>query len=444
MISGTKVQISGQSTKQFAIFFVPLPTRNPIISMQQPQQYTVQPSQPMRTAIIGGGAAGFFLAINLKEFCPKMGVTIFERSKRVLSKVEVSGGGRCNCTNSFAEVKDLSTVYPRGHRLMKRLMKGFSQRDAFEWFELHGVRLVTQEDQCVFPMSQDSHTIINCFLAEARKYGVDIRTESRICSLDELSGYDFIAVTTGGSPKAEGLQWLTDKGHEIEEPVPSLFTFQIQDANLQALMGTVVEGATAMITGTKLRAEGPLLITHWGMSGPAILKLSSYAARHLTECRYQAPMAVNWTGRRDIEVMEELNDILIRHPQKQIQTITPFGLPSRLWTYLLQKCLGQRSNSRWGTLNQKELHRLANQLSGGDMYQIAGRAAFKDEFVTCGGIALSAVNPSTLESRHVPHLYFAGEVLDIDGITGGFNFQAAWTTAYTVAQAIAKETAGSL
>jgi len=381
------------------------------------------------------------MAIQLKERCPKMAVTIYERSKKVLAKVEVSGGGRCNCTNSFAEVRDLSQVYPRGHRLMKRLMKGFSQRDAYEWFESHGVRLMTQDDQCVFPMSQDSHTIINCFLAEVRRLGIEIRTESKIESLDDLSDYDFIAVTTGGSPKAEGLRWLTEKGHETEQPVPSLFTFQIKDEALQALMGTVVEGATAMIPGTKLRAEGPLLITHWGMSGPAILKLSSYAARHLAECQYQAPLAVNWTGLRDIEVMEELEDLIVRCPQKQLQTIAPCGLPSRLWNYLLPKCLGQRSNSRWGSLNQKELHRLANLLSGGDTYQIAGRAAFKDEFVTCGGISLSAVNPSTLESRHVPHLYFAGEVLDIDGITGGFNFQAAWTTAYTVAQAIAKEAA---
>ena len=406
--------------------------------MEQPRQAHIQPSQSLRTAIIGGGAAGFFLAVNLKEMCPEMGVTIFERSKRVLAKVEVSGGGRCNCTNTFDEVKDLSSVYPRGHRLMKRLMKGFSQRDAYEWFERHGVKLTIQEDQCVFPLSQDSHTIINCFMNEARQHGIEIRTESRISSLNALSDFDYIAVTTGGSPKAEGLQWLVDLGHEIEPPVPSLFTFQIQDVALQALMGTVVEGATAMIPGTKLRAEGPLLITHWGMSGPAILKLSSYAARHLATCGYQAPLAINWTGHRDIEVMDTLNDMLVRHPQKQLQTITPFGLPSRLWTYLIQKCLGQRSNSRWNALNPKELHRLANLLSGGDTYQIAGRAPFKDEFVTCGGIALSAVNPSTLESRHVPHLYFAGEVLDIDGITGGFNFQAAWTTAYTVAQTITK------
>ena len=392
----------------------------------------------MKTAIIGGGAAGFFLGINLKEMCPEMEVTIFEKSKRVLAKVEISGGGRCNCTNSFAEVRDLSEVYPRGHRLMKRLMKVFSQEDAYEWFERHGVRLTTQDDQCVFPMSQDSHTIINCFLIEARRYGIEIRTETKIDSLDLLSGYDFIAVTTGGPPKAEGLRWLGDMGHELESPVPSLFTFQIADEALHALMGTVVEDVVTMIPGTKLRAQGPLLITHWGMSGPAILKLSSYGARLLADQQYRAPLAVNWTNRRDTEVMTMLDEIIICSPQKQLKTISPCGLPSRLWTYLAEKCLGERANGRWGSLNKKEMNRLVNLLSGGDSYQIAGRAAFKDEFVTCGGIALSAVNPSTLESRHVPHLFFAGEVLDIDGITGGFNFQAAWTTAYTVACAIHK------
>lgn len=392
----------------------------------------------MKTAIIGGGAAGFFLGINLKEMCPEMEVTIFEKSKRVLAKVEISGGGRCNCTNTFAEVRDLSEVYPRGHRLMKRLMKGFSQEDAYEWFERHGVRLTTQDDQCVFPMSQDSHTIINCFLIEARRYGIEIRTETKIDSLDLLSGYDFIAVTTGGSPKAEGLRWLGDMGHELESPVPSLFTFQIADEALHALMGTVVEDVVTMIPGTKLRAQGPLLITHWGMSGPAILKLSSYGARLLADQQYRAPLAVNWTNRRDTEVMTMLDEIIICSPQKQLKTISPCGLPSRLWTYLAEKCLGERANGRWGSLNKKEMNRLVNLLSGGDSYQIAGRAAFKDEFVTCGGIALSTVNPSTLESRHVPHLFFAGEVLDIDGITGGFNFQAAWTTAYTVACAIHK------
>ena len=400
----------------------------------------------MKTAIIGGGAAGFFLAINLKEMCPEMAVTIFEKSKRVLAKVEISGGGHCNCTNTFAEVRDLSAVYPRGHRLMKRLMKGFSQEDAYAWFERHGVRLTIQEDQCVFPASQDSHIIINSFLSEARRHGVEIRTETKIDSLDQLSDYDFIAVTTGGmtthGDRSRGLFERPAEPVPVSRPVPSLFTFQIDDEALHALMGTVVENVMTMIPGTKLRAEGPLLITHWGMSGPAILKLSSYGARLLAENGYQMPLAVNWTNRRDTEVMTILDEMMIRYSQKQLKTVSPCGLPSRLWTYLVEKCLGDRSNGRWGSLNKKEQNRLANLLSGGDGYQIAGKAPFKDEFVTCGGIDLSAVNPSTLESRSVPHLYFAGEVLDIDGITGGFNFQAAWTTAYTVACAITNSVKG--
>ena len=382
----------------------------------------------MKTAIVGGGAAGFFLAINLKELCPEMEVTIFEKSKKVLAKVEVSGGGRCNCTNAFASVRDLSQVYPRGHRLMKRLFKRFDYRDAYAWFERHGVRLVTQEDECVFPASQDSHTIINLFLFEARRLGIEIRTAHKIESLEALSDYDFIAITTGGGTASMA-------GVPVLEAVPSLFTFSIEDNSLHALMGTVVEDVTVQIPGTGFRASGPLLITHWGMSGPAILKLSSYAARELHEHQYQMPLAINWTSRKDPEILEELHRIMNVHPQKQLSSIRPFDLPSRLWGYLLEKALGERAQNRWQNLNKKEVNRLVNILCN-DPYQIAGRAAFKDEFVTCGGVSLTAVDPNTLESKDIPHLYFAGEVLDIDGITGGFNFQAAWTTAYTVAQAI--------
>ena len=407
-----------------------------------------------KVAVIGGGAAGFFLAINLKEMQPQMDITIFEKSKKVLAKVEVSGGGRCNCTNSFEGVTDLSQVYPRGHRLLKRLFKTFDYRDAYEWFERHDVRLVTQEDHCVFPASQDSHTIINMFLAEAQRLGIEIRTQSKIDTLDQLADYDYIAMTTGGMkhtilPLSMGRQRGSEQKAEYDldqttprsvvPPVPSLFTFSIEDEALRKLMGTVVEDATTSIPGTKHKATGPLLITHWGMSGPAILKLSSYAARELYDHNYQMPLAVNWTSRKDPEIQQELRDIIARHPQKQIATIRPFNLPSRLWDYLVQKTLGERAQNRWQNLNQKELNRLANALCN-DQYQIAGRAPFKDEFVTCGGIDLSTVDPNTLESKTLPRLYFAGEVLDIDGITGGFNFQAAWTTAYTVAKAISQTT----
>ena len=396
-----------------------------------------------RVAIVGGGAAGFFAAINLKEMCPEMQVTIFEKSKKVLAKVEVSGGGRCNCTNSFEAVTDLQQVYPRGHRLLKRLFKTFDYRDAYEWFEAHGVRLTTQEDNCVFPMSQDSHTIINMFLAEAKRHGIEVRTGCKIESLEELADFDYKVVTIGGMPK--GIKSLStpplapplNMGGEIVAPVPSLFTFSINDENLHSLMGTVVEDATASIPGTKHKATGPLLITHWGMSGPAILKLSSYAARDLHEHNYQMPLAVNWTSRKDPEILQELHEIIARHPQKQIASIRPFNLPTRLWDYLVTKTLGERAQNRWQNLNQKELNRLTNALCN-DQYKIAGRAAFKDEFVTCGGVDLASVNPNTLESKTLPQLYFAGEVLDFDGITGGFNFQAAWTTAYCVAMAISQ------
>lgn len=387
----------------------------------------------MKTAIVGGGAAGFFLAVNLKEMMPEMEVTIFERGHHVLRKVAISGGGRCNCTNSFASVGDLSEVYPRGHRLMKRLFNVFDNRDAYQWFDRHGVPLVTQDDDCVFPASQDAQSIVGCLLGNAHKLGVEIRTGRKITSLDELNGYDYIAVTTGGTTSEK----LSTVNYQLStiSPCPSLFSFRIDDERLQALMGIVTE-ATAMIPGTKLKASGPLLITHWGMSGPAILRLSSYAARLLYDNQYRLPLSVNWTNAKPDEVLQELYAIAATHPQKQITNIRPYGLTGRLWEYIIRKALGDRSEGKWLSLNKKEMNRLSNMLTN-DEYQIAGRAPFKDEFVTCGGVSLQSINPSTLESKTHPRLYFAGEVLDIDGVTGGFNFQTAWTTAYVVAKSIA-------
>ena len=388
----------------------------------------------MRTAVVGGGAAGFFLAIQLKEICPTMEITIFERSQYVLRKVKVSGGGRCNCTNTFADVKDLSSVYPRGHRLMKRLMKGFDQNDAQIWFENHGVLLTAQEDQCIFPAAQDSQVIIDCFIRHSHKLGVEIIRGERINSLEQLAGFDFIALATGGQPRATSLEWLAESGHEIVAPVPSLFTFNINDSELHKLMGTVVENATVFLPGTKFRTNGPLLITHWGMSGPAILKLSSYAARHLAECNYHTTLAINWASRNEGEVRSTLLELFAGQPNKQLTTLRPFGLPARLWNFVISRTTD--TTTICGKISAKTLNRIVAQITA-DTYTITGRAAFKEEFVTCGGVALTSVNSSTLESKHIPHLYFCGELLDIDGITGGFNFQAAWTTATTVARAIA-------
>lgn len=387
-----------------------------------------------RTAIIGGGAAGFFLAISLKEMCPDMHVVILEKGTRVLRKVEVSGGGRCNCTNTFEDVADLQSVYPRGHRLMRRLFKTFDHRDAYAWFGQHGVPLTTQDDHCVFPRSQDAHTIINMFLNEARRLGVEIRTGISIDSMNALQDYDFVCITTGGQPRRDGMLWLDE---EIVDPVPSLFTFSIDDERLHALMGTVAEHATALLPGMKLRATGPLLLTHWGMSGPAILRLSSYGARLLADSGYHLPLSINWLSTTIDETARLLQEMMQKHPQRQLTTAHPSGLQQRLWQYLTEKSLADRAHAPWGSLNKKELNRLVNTLTN-DTYQICGRAPFRDEFVTCGGVSLQAVNPNTLESKKHPARYYAGEVLDIDGITGGFNFQAVWTTAYTVARAISE------
>ena len=407
-----------------------------------------------RIAIIGGGAAGFFLAVCLKEWAADADVCIFEKAKRVLAKVEISGGGRCNCTNSFAEVGDLKSVYPRGDKLMKRLMKAFSHEDAYRWFEEHGVPLTTQDDQCVFPKSQDSHSIINCFTAHAQRYGVKV---ARSCACTDIAPdgegfaltlkgenstyterFDKVVVTTGGSPQRKGLEWLERLGHSISEPVPSLFTFNINSKPLRQLMGTVVENATASIPGTKMRASGPLLITHWGMSGPAVLRLSSYAARHLAENAYRSPLIVNWTGEANTDkVIEHIALTAQQNAQKQLASVRPYaGIPQRLWEYLIEKCELKR-DKRWAELGRKGINRIANILTN-DNYTIEGKSAFREEFVTCGGVSLSSVNMNTLESKHCPGLYFAGEVLDIDAVTGGFNFQAAWTTAYTVARELAR------
>ena len=398
----------------------------------------------MKTAIVGGGAAGFFLAVCLKEMRPEMEVTIFERSHHVLAKVKVSGGGRCNCTNTFEGVGDLSAVYPRGHRLMKRLMRQFNQHDAYQWFERHGVKLTVQEDQCVFPESQDSQTIIDCFVNAAQRLGVRVVRGHGIGSLSELGDFDFVAVTTGGQPKADRLLWLQEAGHAIEQPVPSLFSLSVADDALHQLMGTVVGSVQVMIPGTRLRASGALLITHWGLSGPAVLRLSSYAARHLSESDYKVQLSVNWLCMTDAQALQLMGGLQERYAQRQLRNAHPTELPVRLWHYLLSKSVGeQKAQLTWRELGRKDLNRLVNTLCN-DTYLSSGRPVFKDEFVTCGGISLSSVFPATLESRHRPGLYFAGEVLDIDGVTGGFNFQAAWTTAYTVAKAIAEQVSPNL
>ncbi len=404
----------------------------------------------MDIAIIGGGAAGFMAAIMARRTNPSSKVTIFERAQKVLAKVEITGGGRCNVTNSFAAITDLKQAYPRGYMLMKRLMKTFSHEDTFKWFEKHGVPLVTQEDECVFPKAQDSHAIIDCLVRQANELGVTICCRHRLVDIHKMEDgrlklefdnstqriFHRTIITTGGSPNGRGLHYLERLGHKIETPIPSLFTFNIKDRAFCDLMGTVVDPVVMAIPGTKLRAQGALLVTHWGVSGPAILKLSSYAARTLAENDYKAPLAISWTDelpRQDVESC--LLKFQAANPRKQVANLHPFGLPSRLWLYILSK-LGIDAVKPWAEIGRKTLNRMIETLVN-DQYTIAGKGAFREEFVTCGGVSLSSVNSKTLESKVCPNLFFAGEVLDIDAITGGFNLQAAWTTGVVAGQCAA-------
>lgn len=402
----------------------------------------------MQIAIIGGGAAGFFSAIHAKENFPHANVTIYEKSSKVLSKVKVSGGGRCNVTNGCTAISSLVEAYPRGGKFLKKLFPHFHTKHTMEWFEERGVPLVIQDDNCVFPESQDSQSIMDCFLRECNRLNISIQTNSGITKIEKLENQqvrlyiiensmiviaDKVIVTTGGSPKRSGLAWFETLGVQIEEPVPSLFTFNMPNEPIRELMGIVVEKTLVGIKGTKLRGDGPLLITHWGMSGPAILKLSAFGARILSEKDYQFVAQINWANEPNQEkVGNALANLIKDHGNKQLGNYRPFHLPERLWLFLLEK-MAFSPQKRWNELGSKGLNKLLNTLTN-DEYSVKGKTTFKEEFVTCGGVSLESIDPKTLESKQCKNLYFAGEVLDIDGITGGYNFQAAWTTAFVAAK----------
>lgn len=413
-----------------------------------------------RIAVIGAGAAGCFCTAELRRLRPEIRVDVYESGPKPLAKVAITGGGRCNLTNSFDGIRSLAEAYPRGDRLMKRLLKQFSQEDTWRWFESAGVPLVLQEDHCVFPQSQDAMDIVHALLRRMEDANLMLRTPvHRIETPDQVGSdgnvmpgrgdrnvmpgltghllvdgepYDAVVVTTGGAPK--GLPMLDGLGLEWVPTVPSLFTFTIRDEGLRSLMGLVVDTSVS-IPGTAFKADGPLLITDWGLSGPAVLKLSSYAARHLHKVGYQAPLSVNWLARNEAETREILQETAAANPRKQVSNTPVAELKARLWNHLIARA-GLRPDIRWAELGSKGLNRLVSTLTQ-DSYTIAGKTKFREEFVTCGGVALTNLEPSTLESKRHPGLYFAGEVLDIDAITGGFNLQAAWTTGAAVARSIA-------
>lgn len=402
----------------------------------------------LNIAIVGGGAAGFFAAWSVKESYPQYNVTIIEKKRYPLSKVKISGGGRCNLTNGCHSEQTWKKAYPRGYNLLKRHLNYFGAEQTMEWFQRQGVALVIQADNCVFPKSQDSHSIVSALIKRANRDGVHILTNTKVVdaissadtvvlTLQNKDGdiscqtFDKVIVTTGGAPKQEQLDWLQKLGHKIVPSVPSLYSFNISDnTNLKSLMGIVIDDAIVSIEGlNKYSSQGALLITHWGLSGPAILKLSSYAAREIYQANFKFNLRVNWCGRSNFDdICEELESLFITNANKAISNIKLNNLFSRVWEYLLFRS-SISSTKKCKEVGKKEIFKLATTLTN-DIYQVNGKGEFKDEFVTCGGICNSNIDLSTLRSKICPNIYFAGEVLDIDAITGGFNLQAAWTTGY--------------
>lgn len=398
--------------------------------------------------VIGGGAAGFFGAINACIFRPGLRVAIVEKTTKWLTKVKVSGGGRCNVTHKAEYVSHLVKSYPRGGKFLKKVFGHFSAPDTVAWFEKHGVHLKTEADGRMFPVTDSSQTVVDCLLRLAAKHNIELRQGFAVTSVRRMDKCfevasaetvllaDKVLVTIGGQPKADGFEWIRKLGHSIEPPVPSLFTFNTPDDDFRELAGVSVPLAEVKIAGQPLSAAGPLLITHWGFSGPAILRLSAWGARDLAGMGYVTTFLVNWLGDKKEEALKQEMDTYLRsHPKRAVSGHPLYGLPSRLWTKLVERA-GVAAEKRWLDLGNKDKNRLVEVLIRCP-FEMKGKTTFKEEFVTCGGVNLDEVDPNTMESRLVPGLYFAGEVLDVDGITGGFNFQNAWSGAWVAAKAVA-------
>lgn len=404
--------------------------------------------------VIGGGAAGFFGAITCAQYNPEATVLLLEKSGKLLSKVRVSGGGRCNVTHHCFVPTVLSQHYPRGGKQLKEAFKVFGAQETINWFSQRGVQLKAEADGRMFPLTDNSETIVNCLLQEAKRVGVQIRTGAgveKITVTQEASGKaifmlhlgsgesilaDKVLVCTGGSPKSQGYDWLRALGHPIQDPVPSLFTFNVPASPLKELQGVSVPRARVRVAGQKLEYEGPLLITHWGYSGPAVLKLSAWGARFFHEQQYNFTALINWIPEYTEETLREhLQAYRQSHPKKVVSTNPLFGLPQRLWK-ALTALAEVPDDTRWAELPGKNTNKLVEALLRIPV-EVKGKTTFKEEFVTCGGVDINSVHMKSMESRVQPGLYFAGEVLDVDGITGGFNFQAAWTTGFLAGKAMA-------
>lgn len=398
--------------------------------------------------VVGGGAAGFFGAIQVGEKKDNLSIIILEKTTKVLSKVKVSGGGRCNVTHACFEPKKLSQHYPRGEKPLRELFKKYQTKNVVEWFENKGVKLKTEEDGRVFPVTDDSQTIINLFLRETDNHRIDIQRGKAVKEIKIFPDYftllcedtteykaKKVLIAGGGHASAQGYEWIRTTGHSIDKPIPSLFTFNDSEKEFTELMGISVPNSFVRIAGTKFTQEGPLLITHWGLSGPAVIKLSAWAAEYLQQQHYTFTALVSWIGDVKEETLrEKLVLYKTAHVKQRIVGNPLFELPQRLWSKLCQLAEIE-DNKVWGELALKNLNKLLENLIR-CKFQIKGKTTFKEEFVTCGGVPLHEIDLLTMQSKLVPNLFFAGEVLNMDGETGGFNFQAAWTTAYIAASTI--------
>ena len=394
-------------------------------------------------AVIGGGAAGFFSAISVKNHYSTYNVVLFEKSSKFLSKVKISGGGRCNVTNSTNDIRTLCNAYPRGGKKLKNIFHQFGTEDTRNWFEERGVPLKVEPDGRVFPVSNNSQSIIDCLVHECEKNNILIKFLRSVKYLSKVKSkwiinfndnsssdlFDSIIVASGGSPKLKGFDWLKNLGHEIINPIPSLFTFNMPNESIISLSGIALKQVRIKIIDTKIDLFGPLLITHWGMSGPVILKASSIGARDLFEKEYSFDIHINWLIETNTEILfKKLEDYSMLFYNKLLLKQNPFDLPSRLWLFLIEKS-NLNDNKKWGELGKKNMRKLIEFLTK-DLYSVIGKTTFKEEFVTCGGVSLESIDLKTLQSKIVTDLYFAGEVLDIDGLTGGYNFQSAWSTGF--------------
>src|SRR5688572_8811750 len=402
-----------------------------------------------KLVVAGGGAAGFFCAVNAARMNPGLKVILVEKSNKLLSKVKVSGGGRCNVTHHCFDIAEMSRNYPRGQHFVKKTFHEFFTTDTIQWFEERGVKLKAEGDGRMFPVTDSSQTIIDCLMKEANKYGVAIRLNTEVkkinaqysmlniqCSNGESIDADFVCIASGGYPKSSMFDWLRELGHTIEEPVPSLFTFNMPGHPITKLMGVSVENARVKIIGTRLEQEGPLLITHWGLSGPAVLKLSAWGARQLATDNWQFSILINWLPEHNERSLQSMfQSLRFDNASKKVINRNPFGLPQRLWEFLLEHS-EVNNEKRWADLPAKEQNKLIKNLCVCE-FTIKGKTTFKEEFVTAGGINLSEVDANTMMSKKLNNLFFAGEILNVDGITGGFNFQHAWTSGFIAAKSIA-------